>query len=96
MPSNIITVQVGQCGNQLGMAFWERICSEHGISPEGQIAKEVKKGEDCKDIFFNEVINFWNKFKKIKFRQIVDPNGYHVLYLLILSLVFWVKSAIVN
>ncbi|CAK5059780.1 unnamed protein product [Meloidogyne enterolobii] len=54
MPNNIITVQVGQCGNQLGMAFWERLCAEHGISPLGHIAKEDRKGEDCKDVFFNE------------------------------------------
>jgi hypothetical protein len=37
------------------MAFWERMCLEHGITPEGQIAGEDRKGEDCKEIFFNEV-----------------------------------------
>jgi len=38
------------------MAFWERLCAEHGISPLGHIAKEDRKGEDCKDVFFNEVL----------------------------------------
>lgn len=27
---------------------------EHGITPEGQVTREDKKGEDCKEIFFNE------------------------------------------
>ncbi|CAK5056475.1 unnamed protein product [Meloidogyne enterolobii] len=49
-----IFLKVGQCGNQLGMAFWERLCAEHGISPLGHIVKEDRKGEDCKDVFFNE------------------------------------------
>ena len=25
-------VQVGQCGNQIGSAFWRTLCKEHGIS----------------------------------------------------------------
>uniref|UniRef100_A0A914HG26 Tubulin/FtsZ GTPase domain-containing protein n=1 Tax=Globodera rostochiensis TaxID=31243 RepID=A0A914HG26_GLORO len=54
MPSNIITVQVGQCGNQLGMAYWERMCLEHGIASDGQLLREDQRGADCKDIFFNE------------------------------------------
>ncbi|KAL3112238.1 hypothetical protein niasHT_017011 [Heterodera trifolii] len=54
MPSNIITVQVGQCGNQLGMAYWERMCLEHGIAKDGQLLREDQRGMDCKEIFFNE------------------------------------------
>jgi tubulin epsilon len=29
MPREIITIQVGQCGNQIGMAFWELLLQEH-------------------------------------------------------------------
>lgn len=32
MPRAILTVQVGQCGNQVGSEFWKRLCQEHGIS----------------------------------------------------------------
>lgn len=32
MPREIITVQVGQCGNQVGSEFWKRLCQEHGIN----------------------------------------------------------------
>ncbi|KOB69963.1 beta-tubulin [Operophtera brumata] len=31
----IVLVQVGQCGNQIGSKFWEIISDEHGIEPNG-------------------------------------------------------------
>jgi tubulin gamma len=33
MPREIITLQLGQCGNQIGSEFWKQLCAEHGISP---------------------------------------------------------------
>lgn len=45
MPREIITLQVGQCGNQIGMEFWKQLCLEHGISKEGileDFATQVK------------------------------------------------------
>jgi tubulin gamma len=35
MPREIITLQVGQCGNQIGGEFWKQLCLEHGIRPDG-------------------------------------------------------------
>jgi len=35
MPREIITLQVGQCGNQIGGEFWKQLCREHGIQPNG-------------------------------------------------------------
>ncbi|URE16180.1 hypothetical protein MUK42_30658 [Musa troglodytarum] len=35
MPREIITIQVGQCGNQIGMEFWKQLCLEHGIGKDG-------------------------------------------------------------
>lgn len=29
MPREIITIQVGQCGNQIGGAFWDLLLREH-------------------------------------------------------------------
>ena len=26
MPIEIITIQIGQCGNQVGMEFWKKLC----------------------------------------------------------------------
>jgi tubulin gamma len=37
MPREIITLQVGQCGNQIGGEFWKQLCLEHGITPEGTL-----------------------------------------------------------
>jgi tubulin gamma len=37
MPREIITLQVGQCGNQIGDAFWKQLCCEHGISKDGTL-----------------------------------------------------------
>jgi len=31
----IVHVQAGQCGNQIGTKFWEVLCDEHGIDAEG-------------------------------------------------------------
>merc|ERR1711959_231500 len=31
----IVSLQVGQCGNQIGAAFWQTISQEHGISNDG-------------------------------------------------------------
>lgn len=40
MPREIITLQVGQCGNQIGGEFWKQLCLEHGIQPDG-VARDV-------------------------------------------------------
>ncbi|KAH9385626.1 tubulin gamma [Nematocida major] len=49
---NIITLQVGQCGNQIGSEFWEKVCTEHGISDTGEVMCD--RGNDRKDTFFYE------------------------------------------
>ncbi|EJW05217.1 hypothetical protein EDEG_00682 [Edhazardia aedis USNM 41457] len=54
----VITVQVGQCGNQIGKEFWNKIAFEHGISKNGDLI-EAKEG-DRKDAFFYETED--NKF----------------------------------
>ncbi|EDW54077.1 tubulin gamma-1 chain [Drosophila sechellia] len=52
MPSEIITLQLGQCGNQIGFEFWKRLCLEHGISPSGVLEDFANDGLDRKDVFF--------------------------------------------
>ena len=36
MPCEMIMLQLGQCGNQIGFEFWKKLCKEHGISSEGE------------------------------------------------------------
>ena len=31
----IVHIQGGQCGNQIGAKFWEVISDEHGVDPTG-------------------------------------------------------------
>lgn len=52
MPREIITLQVGQCGNQVGHEFWKQLCKEHGITPEGTPEEFATEGADRKDVFF--------------------------------------------
>ncbi|XP_070495244.1 tubulin gamma-1 chain [Chironomus tepperi] len=52
MPSEMITLQLGQCGNQIGFEFWKRLCLEHGISPSGVLEDFATDGPDRKDVFF--------------------------------------------
>lgn len=52
MPREIITLQVGQCGNQIGSEFWKKLCQEHGISKDGMLEDFATQGGDRKDVFF--------------------------------------------
>jgi len=52
MPREIITLQIGQCGNQIGSEFWKQLCAEHGINPEGILEDYAAQGDDRKDVFF--------------------------------------------
>lgn len=52
MPREIITLQVGQCGNQIGMEFWKQLTKEHGINQQGILQEYATSGDDRKDVFF--------------------------------------------
>mmetsp|Transcript_60472 Transcript_60472/g.153672 ORF Transcript_60472/g.153672 Transcript_60472/m.153672 type:complete len:468 (+) Transcript_60472:77-1480(+) len=52
MPREIITLQVGQCGNQIGSEFWKQLCAEHGINQRGILEDYATAGDDRKDVFF--------------------------------------------
>lgn len=50
----IITLSVGQCGNQLNNKFWEQIAQEHAIETvggtfQGQRDEQIAKAE----VYFN-------------------------------------------
>ncbi len=56
MPGEIISIQAGQCGNQIGVQFWEQLFIEHGIQPDGTRvilpADDPNKKLDRTDVFF--------------------------------------------
>jgi tubulin epsilon len=44
MPREIVTVQIGQCGNQIGTRFWDMVLSEHaahGTAKEGMFDESM-------------------------------------------------------
>ncbi len=49
-----ITLQIGQCGNQVGNEFWKKIASEHSIDYEGRQHFDMN---DRKDKFFYQTDN---------------------------------------
>jgi tubulin gamma len=44
MPREVITLQVGQCGNQIGTEFWKQLCAEHGINKDGILEEFAQNG----------------------------------------------------
>jgi hypothetical protein len=54
MPREIITLQVGQCGNQIGTEFWKKLCLEHGISKDG-ILEDFATQVRCKYFMYYAV-----------------------------------------
>eukprot|EP01091_Cochliopodium_minus_P008930 TRINITY_DN2103_c0_g1_i3.p1 TRINITY_DN2103_c0_g1~~TRINITY_DN2103_c0_g1_i3.p1 ORF type:complete len:472 (+),score=132.61 TRINITY_DN2103_c0_g1_i3:56-1417(+) len=50
----IIHLQVGQCGNQIGTKFWEVITEEHGISKSGHYIGKDEELMKRSDVYFRE------------------------------------------
>uniref|UniRef100_A0A914MJ26 GRIP domain-containing protein n=1 Tax=Meloidogyne incognita TaxID=6306 RepID=A0A914MJ26_MELIC len=50
----IVTIQVGQCGNQIGSKFWEVISDEHGIQPDGSYKGDSLLQLEKIDVYYNE------------------------------------------
>mmetsp|Transcript_13093 Transcript_13093/g.15521 ORF Transcript_13093/g.15521 Transcript_13093/m.15521 type:complete len:398 (+) Transcript_13093:81-1274(+) len=50
----IVHIQAGQCGNQIGSKFWEVICSEHGVDHKGAYQGEEDNQLERINVYFNE------------------------------------------
>ena len=50
----IVHVQAGQCGNQIGAKFWEVISDEHGIDPTGSYVGDSDLQIERINVYFNE------------------------------------------
>ena len=53
MPREIITIQVGQCGNQIGLKFWEQALKEHQNQQvyDDSLSSFFRNGEMNGDMF---------------------------------------------
>jgi len=50
----IVHIQAGQCGNQIGAKFWEVISDEHGIDPTGTYSGESDLQLERINVYYNE------------------------------------------
>ncbi|CAE8736657.1 unnamed protein product [Polarella glacialis] len=51
----LVHIQAGQCGNQIGAKFWEVISDEHGIDPTGTYHGDSDLQLERINVYFNEV-----------------------------------------
>ncbi|XP_062239238.1 tubulin beta chain isoform X7 [Platichthys flesus] len=50
----ILHLQAGQCGNQIGAKFWEVISDEHGIDPSGTYHGDNERQLERINVYYNE------------------------------------------
>lgn len=50
----IVHLQTGQCGNQIGAKFWEVISDEHGVDPSGAYVGTSPQQLERINVYFNE------------------------------------------
>jgi len=50
----LVHVQLGQCGNQIGAKFWETICDEHGLNQRGEYVGDNDLQLDRINVYYNQ------------------------------------------
>uniref|UniRef100_A0A8C9PL69 Tubulin beta chain n=1 Tax=Spermophilus dauricus TaxID=99837 RepID=A0A8C9PL69_SPEDA len=74
----IVLIQAGQCGNQIGAKFWEVISDEHGIDPTGSYHGDGDLQLDRINVYYNEAAgqsgagNNWAKGHYTEGAELVD------------------------
>ncbi|KAL1445212.1 hypothetical protein MTO96_045146 [Rhipicephalus appendiculatus] len=74
----IVHVQTGQCGNQIGAKFWEVISDEHGIDPTGSYHGDSDLQLERINVYYNEACgqsgagNNWAKGHYTEGAELVD------------------------
>lgn len=53
MKKEVVTLQFGQCGNQVGSQFWNILASEHGLTLDGKFAGDLIQQANI-DLYFQE------------------------------------------
>mmetsp|Transcript_19211 Transcript_19211/g.27357 ORF Transcript_19211/g.27357 Transcript_19211/m.27357 type:complete len:447 (+) Transcript_19211:146-1486(+) len=52
----IVHIQAGQCGNQIGSKFWEMMSGEHGVQPDGSFAGTSDQQLERINVYFSEAM----------------------------------------
>lgn len=96
MPREIVSLQVGQCGNQVGTAFWDALRSEHCLDTEGNYVP----GSGTKCAVEDEIVEL--QYSSVFFMPTRDNNqvARHVPRSLLIDLepgcLDWVRSSTVG
>jgi len=53
----LVHIQGGQCGNQIGAKFWEVISDEHGIDPTGTYHGDSDLQLERINVYYNEAMD---------------------------------------
>lgn len=94
----IVHVQAGQCGNQIGSKFWEVISGEHGINPDGTWDENLETNPNKDSIQLDKINVYFNEAQggnkshtsvrqSLHSLSIYQENTSRALFLLIWSLV---------
>lgn len=67
MTREIISIQIGKCGINIGNDFWKEMLFELDLDPTGKILGIKKESDYSKNIFFNEYPNSMYKPRAILF-----------------------------
>lgn len=67
-----LSIHVGQAGVQMGNACWELYCLEHGIQPDGQMAKNEEGKVEVQDSSYNTFFNETGSGKHVPRAVFVD------------------------
>jgi hypothetical protein len=96
----IVHLQVGQCGNQVGTKFWEMISDEHGIDPNGEFRGEselqvrknmfiiYKKTQEPQSTLYYYYILLYTNALNMKCRKwlFIFQKGFSIYFLITLAI----------
>ncbi|KAL6067327.1 Tubulin beta chain (Beta tubulin) [Balamuthia mandrillaris] len=57
----IVHIQAGQCGNQIGAKFWEVISAEHGVKSDGTYDNNIETNPNKSDIQLDKINVYFNE-----------------------------------
>merc|ERR1711944_110262 len=66
----IVHIQAGQCGNQIGAKFWEVISDEHGIDPTGTYHGDSDLQLERINVYYNEASG--GKYFPVQYSSILN------------------------
>jgi len=77
MVREIVTIQAGQCGNQMGYQFWENAAREHGLDGSGEYTGDKDSQLERIEVFFDETSD--GKYKPTSVNFDLEPGVLNVI-----------------